>query len=333
MNLRTAAIVLLLLAGAALGAWRYYIYAARYPSTADAYVGMHLVHIAAQVDGPIKRVLVRNNQAVKAGQTLLVIDPAPFELAVAQAEARLQQAKDSLAAADAQVDAASARVQAAEATWREADRHAGRIHDLVARGLSSKDEGDTAEQARLDAADGLAAARAELTAARSQRGAAGDDNAAVKAAAATLAQARLDLADTRITAPADGIIGAMDLRPGSYVSAGRDLFALVETGEVWVDANYKETDLARIRPGQPAEVTVDLVPGRTFNGEVQGLGPASGSAFSLLPPENATGNWVKVTQRFPVRVRILDPVPALRVGASAEVTVDTGARSGRVGGD
>jgi membrane fusion protein (multidrug efflux system) len=102
----------------------------------------------------------------------------------------------------------------------------------------------------------------------------------------------------------------------------------VETGEVWVDANFKETDLPRIRPGQSARVTVDLLPGRTFKGEVQSLSPASGSAFSLLPPENATGNWVKVTQRFAVRVRVLDPSPDLRVGASAEVTLDTALPAG-----
>jgi len=326
MNLRTIAIVLVLASVGAVGGWRYYAYGVRHPSTADAYVGMHLVHIAPQLSGPLKEVLVRNNQSVKAGQLLVVIDPAPFELAVAQAEAKLQQVKDSVAAADAQVDAAKARVQGAEATWRESERHAQRIHDLVTKGMGSKDEGDAAEQARLDAADALDAARADLTAARSQRGAAGDDNAAVQAATAALAQARLDLAHTRITAPADGIVGDMDLRPGSFVTAGRDLFALVETGEVWVDANFKETDLARIHPGQPATVSVDLLPGRTFEGVVESMGPASGTAFSLLPPENATGNWVKVTQRFPVRVRVLDPVPALRLGASAEVTIDTEAR-------
>ena len=142
-------------------------------------------------------------------------------------------------------------------------------------------------------------------------------------AEAALGRARLDLKHTRIVAPSKGIIGDLQLRPGGFVTAGRALFALVETDEVWVDANFKETDLPRIRPGQPARVKVDLQPGATFRGEVESLSPASGTAFSLLPPENATGNWVKVTQRFPVRVRILEPVPNLRLGASSEVTVDT----------
>jgi membrane fusion protein, multidrug efflux system len=323
MNLRTSAIALLLAVAAGIGAWRYYEYGARHPSTADAYVGMHLVRIAPQVSGPVKALGVRNNQEVEAGQLLLVIDPSSFELAVEQAEARLQQAKDTVAAADAQVSAAQARARAAKATLDEVEHHAERILDLAATGSASKDQADSAKRAHLDARDSLAAAEAELTAAEAQRGTSGDANAAIKAAAAALGRARLDLAHTRILAPADGIVGELNLRPGSFVAAGRDLFALVETAEVWVDANFKETELPRIRPGQPVRVTADLHPGRTFEGEVESLSPASGSAFSLLPPENATGNWVKVTQRFPVRVRILAPAPSLRVGASAEVTVDT----------
>jgi len=323
MNLRMPAVLLLLAAAAGTGAWRYYDYARRHPETADAYLGMHLVHIASQVSGQVKEVAVRTHQAVEAGQVLLVIDPAPFALAVQQAEAQLQQATDTLAADEAQVVAARARVAAAQAAYGEAQRHAARISDLVAKGSASRDQGDAVEQTYLDTRDSLAVAKAELASAEAQRGGAGDTNAAVKVAQAVLDRARLDLAHTRITAPAAGIVGELDLRPGSFVTTGRDLFALVETGEVWVDANFNETDLPGIHPGQPARVVVDLLPGRTFEGVVESLSPASGSAFSLLPPENATGNWVKVTQRFPVRVRILHPVANLRVGASAEVTVDT----------
>ncbi|MBS1222391.1 MAG: HlyD family secretion protein, partial [Proteobacteria bacterium] len=194
---------------------------------------------------------------------------------------------------------------------------------LVAKGSASQDEGGSAEQARQDAQDALTSARAELAAAKAARGALGARNAAIAEARVALDRARLNLAYTRISAPADGVVGDFDLRPGSYLDAGNPLFALVESEEVWVDANFKETALPRIHPGQPATVTVDLLPGRTFRGEVEGLSPASGAAFSLLPPENATGNWVKVTQRFAVRVRILHPVPELRVGASAEVRIDT----------
>jgi membrane fusion protein, multidrug efflux system len=314
---------LLIVATLGVAGWFYHAYAQRHPSTSDAYVGMHIVRIAAQVSGPVATVAVHSHEPVKQGQLLLTIDPAPFELALQKAQARLQQAEDALAAGDAQVSAAQAKVHAADATLQEVRSHSARILDLVSKGTASKDEGDSAQRALKDARDSLAAAKAELAVALAQRGGNGDANAAVKSAQASVAQARLDLQHTRIVAPADGVLSTLDLRPGGYIAEGQGLFALVETGEVWVDANFKETDLPRIKPGQPAEVTVDLQPGKTFKGRVESLSPASGTAFSLLPPENATGNWVKVTQRFPVRVRILDPQPGLRVGGSSEVTVDT----------
>jgi membrane fusion protein (multidrug efflux system) len=323
VHLRRVAVIGLILAIAGAAGGYYYVYTQRHPSTSDSYVGMHVAQIAAQVSGPVKSVDVRSHQAVAKGALLFNIDPAPFELAVQQAEAHLEQAREKLAAADAQVAAAQGKVEAAQATLDEVQRHSARIHELVAAGTASKDEGDVAERALNVARDTLATAKADLAAVIASRGLRGETNAAVKAAEAALSQARLDLRHTRIVAPADGVVGEVDLRPGSYVRAGRPLFALVETGEVWVDANFKETDLMRIRPGQAARVTVDLQPGKTFKGKVVSLSPASGTAFSLLPPENATGNWVKVTQRFPVRIRILDTVADLRVGASSEVTVDT----------
>jgi membrane fusion protein (multidrug efflux system) len=326
MKLRNLAIVSVLALVAAGGGWWYYQYSMRHPNTSDAYLGMHVVHIAPQVSGRVKQVTVHNNQAVHAGDLLFVIDPDPFELAVHKAEARLQQQRDSLTAAQAKVNAAEAQVQAAQANFVEAQRHTARVRALVAKGSYSKDQGDAAEQALLDARNALQAAQAELNAAQAERGAAGDANAAIKAAVAALGQARLDLQHTRVKAPADGMLGNLELRPGSFVNAGVQLFALIETGQVWVDANFKETDLPRIRPGQPADIQIDLLPGKTFHGRVESLSPASGAAFSLLPPENATGNWVKVTQRFPVRVRILDPTEGLRVGASSEVTIDTQAK-------
>lgn len=323
MILRRAPVIAVILA-VVVGAGGYFFhYKQRHPSTADSYVGMHVADIAAQVSGPVKSVDVRSHQTVTKGTLLFSIDPAPFKLAVQQAEAQLQQTREKLSAADAQVAAAQGKVDAARATLDEVQRHSSRIRKLMVDGTASKDEGDAAERALKVARDALATAEADLAAVIATRGLHGETNAAVKAAEATLNQSRLDLQHTRIVAPADGILGEVDLRPGSYVSAGRPLFALVETGEVWVDANFKETDLVRIRPGQAARVTVDLQPGKSYKGKVVSLSPASGTAFSLLPPENATGNWVKVTQRFPIRIRILDPEPGLRVGASSEVTVDT----------
>ncbi|MCP5315640.1 MAG: HlyD family secretion protein [Chromatiaceae bacterium] len=321
MQLRRVMLAIGILAIGGAAAWYYDTYLRAHPSTADAYLGMHVVQIAPQVSGTVETVQVRSHQAVRRGDVLFELDARPFRLAANEADARLQQARDTLAAADAQVTAAQAQVDAAEAALHEVERHSARVGDLVAKGTASKDEGDTAQRALKSAHDNVATANAELTAAIARRGGRGEANAAIRAAEATLGQAKLDLQHTRILAPADGIVGDLTVRPGSFVNAGRPLFALVESDEVWVDANFKETDLVRIQPGQSASVTVDLLPGKTFEATVESLSPASGTAFSLLPPENATGNWVKVTQRFPVRLRILDPVAGLRLGGSSHVTI------------
>jgi membrane fusion protein (multidrug efflux system) len=270
VKLRHVLIGIPVIAAVAAGGWWYYQYSSVHPSTSDAYLGRHVVHIAAQVSGPIQSVLVHNNQAVKSGDLMLTIDPAPFELAVDRAEAQLQQAKEALAAADARVNAAQAQVASAKANADEAERHAHRIETLVAKGSASKDMGDTAQQDKLDAQAALNSAESDLVAAKAARGALGDDNASIKAAKAALGQAQLDLKHTRIVAPADGIVGDFDLRPGSYLSAGNPLFALVESRDPWVDANFKETDLTRIRPGQPASISVDLLPGRTSRAASKG---------------------------------------------------------------
>jgi membrane fusion protein (multidrug efflux system) len=196
---------------------------------------------------------------------------------------------------------------------------------LVGKGTLPAAKGDDARATLEEAQAALAEARAHLEQARQDLGSSGEHNARIRAAEAVVARAKLDLSHTRITAPALGVLGEVDIRAGTFVEAGEHLFPLVENHSFWVDANFKETDLARIHPGQPAMVTVDMYPDKTFTGVVRSASPASGVAFSLLPPENATGNWVKITQRFPVRVAITDPDPArpLRIGASSEVTVDT----------
>ncbi len=154
----------------------------------------------------------------------------------------------------------------------------------------------------------------------------GDEaKAKLEVSKSTLAEAELNLNYTQITAPADGILTNLNVREGDVVAAGTPLFALVETSHWWVDANYKETQLHRIRTGQPAEIKLDMYPGLVFHGIVESISSGSGAAFSLLPPENATGNWVKVTQRFTVKVKLLeqDPTHPFRIGASSSVTVNT----------
>ncbi len=148
----------------------------------------------------------------------------------------------------------------------------------------------------------------------------------VRAASAGLDKATHDRVKTHVTAPGNGWVSNLNLRPGSVIQAGTPAFALIEDGHWWVDANFKETDLARIKPGQTATIRLDMYPGAKLDGEVESISAGSGSTFSVLPPENATGNWVKVTQRFPIRIRITSqpsPDQPLRVGASADVTIDT----------
>lgn len=315
-------IALIAIVTLAVAAWAYYDYRSVHPNTADAYVGMHVIRLAPQVSGVVQIVAVRNHQAVSAGDLLLTIDPAPFQIAVDQAQARLQAAKDTRAAGAADVTAAQAQVDAARASYIEAKQHAQRILTLAAQGTASQDQADAATAAERTARQGVHTAESRLKAAQATLGDKEQVNAEVKVAEATLAKARLDLSYTRITAPTAGVIGNFDIRPGAFVPTGQPLMALVDTNEVWVDANYKETDLSVIKPGQHATVTVDMLPDKTFDGVVQSLSPASGAAFSLLPPENATGNWVKVTQRFPVRIKLNTTADQLRIGASASVTVN-----------
>lgn len=174
-----------------------------------------------------------------------------------------------------------------------------------------------------------------MAAAIARAGGQGSDNAGVKAAESAVEQARINLAFAEVRAPAAGWIANLSLRKGQAVSPYVPLFSLVEDKGWWIDANFKETDLARIRPSQKASVQIDMYPGVTLEGSVRSLGAGSGAVFSLLPPQNAAGNWVKVTQRFPVRISLdqlpTDPAIQMRVGASVTVTVDTISPSGKLG--
>lgn len=318
-------VILVLLLAVAGGGYEYWQYRDLHPQTSDAYINAHVVRIGVQVAGRVRQVLVSDHQHVEKGQALLEIEPKPFEIALEQAQAQLDLAKQDSAAAAAAVEAARAEVTRRETLLTDVATSTARTLTLVKKGTLPKANGDDARAALHEAQANLAASKADLQRALSQRGTPGLHNARVRAAAANVAQAKLDLSYTKVVAPTDGIVGEIAVRPGAMVAPGQALFPLVEDNSYWVDANYKETDLARIAVGQPATIAVDIYPDQTFRGTVVSLSPASGAAFSLLPPENATGNWVKVTQRFPVKLRIVDPDPLhpLRIGASCAVTIDT----------
>jgi membrane fusion protein (multidrug efflux system) len=315
------AAVAAVLAGGGYYAWMGY--SNRFPNTSDAYIGAHVARIAPQVGGRVAELPVTDHERVAEGQLLVALDAAPYRIALHRAQGTLALAKQTRAEAVAAVDAAQALVEEGTAAFEDAQGNDTRLQDLVKQKSVSPAEADSARFKLREARAALSAARFSV---QEKQRSLDQADARIRVSTAELEQAQLDLAHTRITAPAAGVVGELNVRPGDVVSAGQQLFPLVEDSSLWIDANYKETDLRRIRPGQPASISVDMYPGASFHGTVESLSPAAGTAFSLLPPENATGNWVKVTQRFPVRIRILDRDPSrpLPVGASGHVRIDTG---------
>ncbi len=321
-------LIVVVILAAAVGGPLLYQRSQRYPTTEDAYLQAHVVQIAPQITGAVIKTHVINNQHVDAGELLFEIDPAPFEIAVEAAQAAFDEAVDDVGASSAGVAAAAARVREADAALANARREAVRGRSLNEAGNLSASALDAREAALKQAEAAYAASQADLNRAQQEYGGSGEGNARLRTASAMLHKAQLDLSYTEVRAPASGWVSNLTLREGAFVTTGRPIFALVEDSEWWVDAHFKETDITRIKPGLPVEVTVDMYPDAVLRGEVDSISAGSGATFSLLPPENATGNWVKVTQRYTVRVNILDappdPTQPLRVGGSAVVTVDTG---------
>jgi membrane fusion protein (multidrug efflux system) len=301
----------------------WWLHSRHYASTDNAYVNANTVDVAAQVTGQVVAVYVRDQQAVDAGDPLFDIDPRNYDAALAKAEAQLALARQSEQQQQAAVSVARAQLAQREAEEVNARHNETRTQQLVASGFYSKQGGEAARTAALTASAAVQAAQAAVVQAQSALGETGEANASVRAAEAAVEQAKLDLEHTKVRAPTSGTVANFSLRPGNTVMPGTPLFSIVGNTEYWVDANFKETELARIRPGQAVTIEVDMYPKHPFRGVVESVSAGSGSAFSLLPPQNATGNWVKVTQRVPVRVRVVenDPQFPLRIGTTATVRV------------
>lgn len=327
--MKTTKMLVLSMAVLAIGAglWWWWQHEKVYPSTDDAYLHANVLTIASQVGGRIARVAVAENDRVEQGALLVQIDTATLEAALVTAQAQYELAQQNAGASGSDVIAAAARLAGAMASLTEAEMDFDRTRKLLERGDAAQATLDQAIAAQKIAQDNVEAAKAVLEAAQDQAGTPGESNATVRAALGALTTAQINLDNARITAPADGWIANITLRPGQVVVPGAPLFSLVEVDDWWVDGNFKETDLPRIKPGQPVSLAVDMYADTTLTGTVQSIGAGSGAVFSLLPPQNATGNWVKVTQRFPVRIKLDsrsdDPALPLRVGASVTVTVDT----------
>jgi membrane fusion protein (multidrug efflux system) len=272
--------------------------------------------------------MVRENQTVAVGVPLFRLDDAPLRVAVARAEARLAQARADVGALKASYRAKQAEITLARTRHAFAQRDQERQADLAARSFISASRLDEARQATELAAQQVVAIERDLGRIAEALGGGpdlpADRHPAVLTAQADLMQARLDLSRIEVRAPAAGTVS----RPGQYLAAGATALSLVADHAVWIEANFTETELGWIRTGQPVTVRVDTYPGIAWQGTVESVSPATGAEFALIPPQNATGNWVRVTQRVPVRIRI-EPhpdAPPLRAGLSAHVRIETGRR-------
>lgn len=314
----------------ALAAAYFYFTGGRYESTDDAYVQTAHVDISANVAGRVTELAVHDNQAVKKGDLLFRLDDAPFRIAAEEAAAQLSSARLQVETLKANYRQRQAELAQSQDTLAFQQREYDRQERLISSGIASQLQVDRALHARDEARTQVAGAQQQIGAVVASLG--GDPNIAldrhplVQQAQAALDRARLNLSYTVIAAPSDGVVTRVEqLQVGSYINASAPVFALVSTGDLWVEANFKEDQLTHMRVGEKATVKVDSYPGKVFEGKVASVSPGTGSQFSVLPPENATGNWVKIVQRLPVRVELDRPDPAfpLHGGLSATVSVDT----------
>jgi membrane fusion protein (multidrug efflux system) len=308
----------------------FYLTSGRYVSTDNAYVQQDMVSVSPDVSGRIVAVNVRENQRVKAGDVLFRIDPEPFKIALDQADAALAEARVDVATKATDTGSAAADIQSANAELTLAQATYQRQAALMQRGFTTRASFDAATQAVAAARARLATAQASAARARQQLGSGGGgaNPAAIQAALARREQAALNLARTVVRAPTDGIVSQTSrLQVGNITPSGVPALSLVSSRDAWIEANFKETDLDHMRVGQPVKVELDAYPELDIHGRVQSIGAGTGSEFSVLPAQNASGNWVKVTQRVPVRIAIEGTPPrAMIAGLSADVTVDTGKR-------
>ncbi len=319
----------------AAGGGYVWVTGGRYQETENANLQQAKVSIASDTAGRIVQVGIADNQVVKQGDVLFVVDPAPYQIALAQADAAVAVARVGVEQLRAAYSQSMAQEKSATSEMDYAQSQFDRASDLAQKGINTKssldqakNDLDKAKQQLTVAQQGILSAKAALA---GNPDIETDKHPTVMAALAARDKAAYDLAQTTVRAPADGVISrASSFKVGQYVGTGTPLFSLVETGDTWIDANFKETQLTHMKAGQKAEIVVDTYPGRKFEATVKAIGAGTGAEFSLLPAQNATGNWVKVTQRIPVRLELTDPESKmmLRTGMSADVTVDTGVSRG-----
>jgi membrane fusion protein (multidrug efflux system) len=298
-----------------------------YVSTDDAFVEGHIYTISARISGAISGVYVVDNQWVEQNELLVKLDPATYEVAVRNDEAALDLARNQVAQMQADVQVAEAQLRNAEANLQLADEELKRAQELVKSGIQSQQQLDRARATERVARGGVQAAYEQLRKAKAALGTIPESGVhpLIAQRRAELEQAKLDLIYTNIYAPVHGHVTQKSAEVGERIQSGQPLMSIVPLNDIWIVANYKETQLKRVRVGQPVEIRVDAYPEIKLEGAVQSIMAGSGAVFSLFPPENATGNYVKVVQRIPVKI-VLDErsdSQVLRVGMSVVPTIDT----------
>lgn len=328
-----AVILCIVLVLVLLGGW-YWVVSQQYVSTQNAFLKGHLVQVSPQVSGPIARILVERKEHVEKGELLVRIASADYQVALAQAKARLESARSGLEQARAKVRVATASVAQARDKVAVAEARAADARSSFRR-LQKLNELDVSEQKVESARHRMVQMQASAEAARqrveTKEARVGVARANIQVASAALAeakaavdQARLRLSYTRITAPVSGQVARLGVDVGEYVRAGQPLLTVVPP-RIWVKANFKETQITHMRTGQPVEIHIDAYPDRTFHGHVAGIQHATGAQFALLPPQNATGNFIKIVQRVPVKIVFNDdpnlyvPAPGLSVVPTVKV--------------
>ena len=330
------AVAIIVAAAATIPGFRYYRYIESHVSTDDAYVDGTVALVSSRVAGTVTNVYVEDNWTVKEGQLLLTLDSRDFDVRVEQAQAQLERARQSVDQLYALVDAARSGVALTVSELKQAQIDFVRAKSLKEQGVVSIEQFDQANTALRVAMADEALAQHQLTQAQAALGSQSDDHSryarpVVKQAEAALEAAKLDLDYTRLTAPFTGVVTHKTAHVGNRVQVGEPLLAIVPLGKLYITANFKETQLTDVRVGQKAEIVADIYPNYTYDGHVDSISMGTGAAFSILPPENATGNWVKVVQRVPVKIVIEGPEPRdkpLRLGLSVEVAIDLADRSG-----
>jgi membrane fusion protein, multidrug efflux system len=311
------------------GALMFWLSGGRYATTENAFVKADIAQIASEVPGRIVEVRARDHQSVAEGELLVQLDPEPYRLALARADAEVDTARNTLEALKVSLRETRADAKETENRLAYLEVQAKRQRELSGRGVSSAQRVEQADSEEQQARDRLGMLQQRIARVEASLGGnpdkPTDEYAAVREKIAMRDRAALELSHTEIKAPRAGIVVNFRLQPGEQVKAQTPLFSLVADRRPWVEANFKETDLTHVAVGQRATVVLDMHPDVTWEAEVESISPATGAEFAILPPQNASGNWVKVVQRLPVKLRLLERAgePPLRAGMTAYVSIDT----------